>query len=269
MTLIDANPVTVLQVQEMLPEGTRINVFETIYWVFLVLGTLVGVVVIGYMVYNAWKYRADGTRDGTDEDRPQLGELPEGGGKGRKLFLSFTLSAIIVISLVVWTYAWLLYVEQGASAENDVVRDGNETDPVVIDVTGEQFSWIYEYPDGHTTRTLTVPKDRQVLLRVTSSDTIHTFGIPAFRVKTDAIKGEVADTWFVADETGNYTAKCYELCGSGHSYMTSRVHVVTQAEYEQWAATRGESESEESENETMTNETANATAAVAPVEVAS
>jgi len=110
-----------------------------------------------------------------------------------------------------------------------------------------------------------LPKDRQIKLRVTSADTIHNFGIPEFRVKTDAIKGEIATTWFVAEETGIYRAKCYELCGSGHSYMTSEVEVVSQQRYQAWAQRRGESEStNESEEANMT--AANETQALPPLE---
>src|SRR6056297_3021582 len=122
MTLAGTRPVVPLQLDQLLPRGTRVDVFAQIYWVFLALGTLVGVVVIGYMLYNAWKYRDDGPRNESTVDRPQLGEIPEGGGKGRKLFISFSLSAIIVVSLIVWTYAMLLYVEQGTSAPT--VEDG-------------------------------------------------------------------------------------------------------------------------------------------------
>ncbi|PSP83957.1 cytochrome c oxidase subunit II, partial [Halobacteriales archaeon QH_8_68_33] len=81
------------------------EVFQRIFLVFLGLGTLVGTVVISYTLYNAYKYRYREDADpAPDADRPELGEVPEGGGKGKKLFLSFGLSAIIVLSLVAWTY---------------------------------------------------------------------------------------------------------------------------------------------------------------------
>ncbi|MFB6138002.1 MAG: cytochrome c oxidase subunit II [Halobacteriaceae archaeon] len=206
------------------------DVFAQIFNVFLVLGTLVGVVVIGYMVYNAYKYRADrGAGEGKVDQRPQLGELPQGGGGGRKLFLSFTLSAIIVLSLIAWTYGTLLYVE------GKTTMDGQEAD-LVVEVTGMQFSWEYTYPDGRTTDTLHVPEDAVVKLKVTSADVFHNFGVPALRVKADAIPGETTETWFVAEEEGTYAAHCYEICGVAHSYMDSKVVVHSQAEYEEWAS---------------------------------
>jgi len=229
-----ALPVGPLQLGGILPEGTRVDVFSQVYWVFLVLGTLVGIVVIAYMLYNAYKYRDDGTRDAkADEDRPELGELPEGGGKGRKLFLSFGLSAIIVVSLVAWTYFMLLYVEDGGGGAQAEVQ-GQEA--LEVDVVGFRFGWRYVYPNGHETTTLRVPEDRRVRLNVTSEDVFHNFGIPAFRVKSDAIPGQTTESWFVAEETGTYEAKCYELCGAGHSAMVTDVEVMNQSAYEEWYA---------------------------------
>ena len=207
----------------LIPRGTRVFVFNRIFNVFLILGTLVGIVVIAYMLYNAYKYRDTG---GTaDVDRPTLGELPAGGGKGKKLFTSFALSAVIVISLVAWTYGTLLYVEEGPSA----------AESIEVDVEGYQFGWRFTYANGHTTDgVLRVPVDRGVRLRITSTDVFHNFGIPELKVKSDAIPGQESETWFIADETGNYTANCYELCGAGHSYMTATVVVMDDDEYRAW-----------------------------------
>jgi len=218
----------------LVPRGTRVDVFQQIYDVFLLLGTVVGIVVIGYMCWNAYKYRGDGaseegtnTVDEDDGDRPQLGELPSGGGKGRKLFLSFGLSAVIVISLIIWTYGTLLFVEQPASAM--------EEEELEVDVTGYQFFWEFEYPNGHTTSNeLRVPQGTRIRLNVTSADVFHNFGAPGLRVKTDAIPGQSSETWFIGDELGRYAANCYELCGPGHSQMQATIIVMEPDEYEQW-----------------------------------
>jgi cytochrome c oxidase subunit 2 len=231
-----------MQFDWLFPGGTRVDVFQNIYWVFLLVGTLVGVVVIGYMLYNAYRYRDDGSPDDDGVDRPSLGELPAGGGKGRKLFLSFALSAIIVISLIVWTYAMLLYVEAGDGSNAQAQATGNAddasaqagSDALMVHVEGYRFGWEYTYPNGYNSTTLRIPADRRIQLNVTSRDVIHNFGIPAFRAKTDAIPGQYTYTWFVANETGTYQAQCYELCGAGHSYMVSDVQVMSQGEYQQW-----------------------------------
>lgn len=209
----------------LVPRGTRVEVFQRIYWVFLVLGTIVGIVVIVYMLWKAYKYRASAVADDGDIDRPQVGELPTGGGGGGKLFLSFGLSTIIVVSLIVWTYGTLLYIES-----DDPLGD----DELEVEVVGFQFGWEFVYPNGHTSNTLRVPTDREIRLIVTSDDVFHNFGIPELRVKSDAMPGQTTNTWFVAEETGQYTAKCYELCGSGHSYMTADVIVMEEDAYQEW-----------------------------------
>src|SRR6056297_401042 len=148
-------------------QQTRVDVFESIFTVFLGLGTLVGIIVVAYTLYNAYKYRDSDTAD-DDKDRPSLGELPTGGKGGKKLFLSFGISAVIVISLVIWTYGMLLYVEDpgGDSAQESIE----------VEVTGEGFAWFYEYDNGiEATSTLRVPAEERVWLQVTSGDVWHAF----------------------------------------------------------------------------------------------
>jgi cytochrome c oxidase subunit 2 len=214
------------------PDGNRAELFGRIFEVFLILGTVVGVVVIGYMLYNAYKYRDDGTapvEETEDVERPTLGELPEGGGHGRKLLLSFSISAIIVLSLILWTYWALLYVEAGAAQPAEPEMEDGTT----VDVTGYQFGWRFEYPNGNTSEgTMYVPEGERVRIVVTSADVMHNFGIPAFKTKTDAIPGQTTSTWFGPVDDGRYTIKCYELCGAGHSYMTGTVEVIDADEYE-------------------------------------
>lgn len=226
---------------------TPADVFETVYLVFLILGTLVGIVVVGYTLSKAWRYRDDGERD-DDEDaasgkkvvRPTLGEVPTGSGGGRKLFVSFGISAVIVLSLIVWTYSALLFVDDTP----DQIRE----DAIEIDVVGEQFAWTYTYPNGHTTTTLRIPKGQPIRLNVTSSDVWHAFGIKEFRVKTDAIPGQTTTAWFTAEQTGNFTAVCYELCGAGHSAMRGDVIVMEPDEYQDWYESTDEESSQSIED---------------------
>jgi cytochrome c oxidase subunit 2 len=246
-TILTRNPLAVpLQSDGIIPRGTRDQVFAEIYWVFTILGTLVGAVVIGYMLYNAYKYRDDGG-DSEMKDRPQVGEIPSGSGKGRKLFLSFAISAVIVISLIVGTYGSLLYVENAAAGDNGATVDGE--DAMEVMVVGYRFNWTFAYPGGDESvqtadgtienvtlsDNLHVPTDRKVQLNVTSRDVHHNIGVPELRAKTDAIPGQNTYTWLEATEAGNrYAAKCYELCGSQHSYMVSYVLTETPEEFRTW-----------------------------------
>jgi cytochrome c oxidase subunit 2 len=218
-----------LLLASVVPRGTRSYVFQRIYIVFLLLGTVVGIVVLAYMLHKAYRYRASARDDDDGTDRPAVGELPTGGGGGRKLFVSFALSAVIVVSLITWTYFTLLYVENP-----EPTTDG---EAVEVRVVGHQFYWEFVYPNGHsTTDTLRVPVDRRVELTVTSADVFHNFGSPDLRVKADAIPGQETTTWFRADDTGAYPVHCYELCGPAHSYMDATVQVLPPNDYRDWYA---------------------------------
>ena len=216
----------------IIPTGSRVDVFNEIYLAFLVLGTAVGVVVIGYMLYNGWAYREGSPKaEKADVERPELGEIPTGGGGGRKLALSFGLSTVIVVSLIIWTYGTLLYVENSQAAEP-------ESD-LHVDVVGKQFAWEFHYENGYVADSadgepFRVPADRRIWLSVTSEDVFHNFGIPALRVKTDAMPGQRTDTWFLAEQPDTHEVVCYELCGAGHSYMTAEVVVMPPDEFDAW-----------------------------------
>jgi len=208
---------------------TPASVFNEIFRVFLGLGTLVGVVVVAYTLYNAYAYRDRGEDPKPEMERPQMGELPTGGGGGKKLFLSFGISAVIVLSLIVWTYSTLLYIESGPDSE--VVQEN----AIEVDVEGVQFGWTFTYPNGQTnSSTLRVPRNEMIMLNVTSGDVFHNIGSPELRFKTDAIPGQHTRTWFVGRQTGSYEANCYELCGSGHSYMNATIEVVPRDEFYAW-----------------------------------
>jgi cytochrome c oxidase subunit 2 len=208
------------------------EVFSEIFLVFLAIGTTVGIVVVVYTLYHGYKYRETG--EGSDEEfeAPVLGELPTGQtGKSKKLFMSFGLSAIIVISVVVYSYTLLLYVESGPSSE--VETEGN----MDIKVTGIQFGWQFEYPNGQTAfNTMRVPagEDQVIRLHVTSGDVWHNFGVTELRIKADAIPGETNEVWFVADDPGTYTIECFELCGAGHSQMIGEIIVMQPSEFNDW-----------------------------------
>jgi cytochrome c oxidase subunit 2 len=217
------------------PEDWRAQaeVFNELFYVFLTIGTLVGVVVVGYTLYHAYRARGGAAPDEESFQTPVVGELPSGqtGPKSKKLFVSFGISAVIVISLVSYSYFLLLEVEQGPT--EDV--DAETAEQMQVEVVGIQFGWRFHYPNGlETFNELRVPQGEVIRLTVTSADVWHNFGIPELRVKADAIPGQEAKTWFIASEPGTYTAKCYELCGRGHSDMTAEIIVMENEEFTQW-----------------------------------
>ena len=104
-----------------------------------------------------------------------------------------------------------------------------------IYVTGKKWMWKFSYPDGpRSIDTLRVPEGRPVRLLLTSRDVIHSFFVPAMRVKQDAIPGRYTETWFQATKPGVYPINCAEYCGLNHSTMIGRVVVLKAAEYESW-----------------------------------
>jgi cytochrome c oxidase subunit 2 len=110
-----------------------------------------------------------------------------------------------------------------------------------ITVTGRQFYWQYEYPNGVIAiDTMRAPAGVPVRLEVTAPDTdvIHSWWIPALGGKIDAIPGTVNETWFEAANPGTYTGQCAELCGLEHANMLASVEVMPEAEFAAWLEQR-------------------------------
>jgi cytochrome c oxidase subunit 2 len=130
---------------------------------------------------------------------------------------------------------------------------------LTIKATGHQWYWSYEYPDHDglafdsimleedqleadqprllaVDNEVVVPVGSTVHVLVTSSDVIHSWAVPAFGVKTDAVPGRVIKTWFRAKEEGTYYGQCSELCGQRHAFMPITVRVVSGEEFDEWLA---------------------------------
>ena len=145
--------------------------------------------------------------------------------------------------------------------QQDVVPEADLT----IKATGYQWYWGYEYADlgigefyanlvpdeeidpeaGQlrllsTDYPLVVPVDATVRLNVTAADVIHSWAMPSFGVKMDAIPGRLNETWFRAEQVGVYYGQCSELCGLRHAFMPIEIHVVPQDVFDEWAATAAE-----------------------------
>ena len=129
---------------------------------------------------------------------------------------------------------------------------------LTIKATGKQWYWSYAYPDNgkfeydsllacDETRTkcqpprllsvdneLVVPVNKVIRVETTGSDVIHSFAVPAFGIKIDAIPGRLNETWFQATKTGMYYGQCSELCGKDHAFMPIAVRVVTDQEFSTW-----------------------------------
>ncbi|HVK88671.1 MAG TPA: cytochrome c oxidase subunit II [Kofleriaceae bacterium] len=112
-------------------------------------------------------------------------------------------------------------------------------DAMDVYVVGKQWMWTFAYPDGNaSTGDLYVPAGRPVRLLMTSRDVIHSFYVPAFRVKQDVLPARTTTVWFEAEQPGTYDILCAEYCGTEHSYMRGRVVVLDDAAWARWAETR-------------------------------
>ena len=129
---------------------------------------------------------------------------------------------------------------------------------VTVKATGKQWFWSYAYPDDKfefdslmvqekdlkagqprlltVDNELVVPVNKIVKVLTTGADVIHSFAVPSFGIKIDAIPGRVNETWFKAEREGTYYGQCSELCGRDHAFMPITVHVVSEQAYMAWLA---------------------------------
>jgi cytochrome c oxidase subunit 2 len=108
-------------------------------------------------------------------------------------------------------------------------------DCLEINVVAKQWMWKLQHPDGRQEiNTLHVPLGRPVKLRMISEDVIHSFYVPAFRVKQDVLPGRYTTIWFQPTRVGSFRLFCAEYCGTSHSQMTGWVIVQEPAEYSRW-----------------------------------
>ncbi|WP_454886253.1 cytochrome c oxidase subunit II [Sphingomonas oryzagri] len=134
---------------------------------------------------------------------------------------------------------------------------------LTVKVIGHQWYWSYQYPDNGDFEVVSniltdaqddakgeprqlgvdarmvVPVDSVIKIITTSDDVIHSFAVPAFWTKMDAVPGRLNETWFKVNRTGLYYGQCSELCGARHGYMPIAVDVVTKAQFAQWVAANG------------------------------
>ena len=108
-------------------------------------------------------------------------------------------------------------------------------DAIEIEVVAQMFSWIFIYDnDKETEDELVVPLGAAIKLNITSEDVLHSFYVPSFRIKVDAVRGMETYAWFYADEVGEYDIQCTEYCGVDHSAMIGTLRIVPVVEYEEW-----------------------------------
>ncbi len=131
----------------------------------------------------------------------------------------------------------------GAIVFHELTSPVHGAQELEVRVTALQWGWEYEYPAlGIRTRELWLPAGQPVVARLYSRDVIHSFWVPEFRVKMDAVPGMETVLRFTPVQVGEYRLLCAELCGIAHAYMVGRVAVVEPAQFEAWAKQQATSE---------------------------
>ena len=227
------------------PPVTKIAEAQSgLHWMMLIICTIIFIAVFSVMFYSIWKHRKS------------QGAKPA----------AFHESVAVEVA---WTVVpFLIVIGMALPATKVVVaqKDTSNAD-LTIKATGYQWKWGYDYLNGEgagigflstldssqralssagkpagddyllkVDNPLVVPVGKKVRIITTANDVIHAWMVPAFGVKQDAIPGFVRDTWFRAEQTGDFYGQCAELCGKEHAYMPIHVKVLPQQEYSAWVA---------------------------------
>ncbi|MEG0920093.1 MAG: cytochrome c oxidase subunit II [Comamonas sp.] len=217
---------------------------HTLHWMMLWICTIIFVGVFAVMFYSIWKHRKSQGAKAADFHESVAVEV------------TWTVLPFVIVVLMALPATKVLVAQ----------KDTTNAD-LTIKATGYQWKWGYDYltgegeglsyvsmldssqramsnsgdvskaPNDYLLRVdnpLVVPVDKKVRIITTAGDVIHSFMVPAFGIKQDAIPGFVRDTWFRAEKTGDFYGQCAELCGKEHAYMPIHVKVLSAEDYSKW-----------------------------------
>jgi cytochrome c oxidase subunit 2 len=193
---------------------------DTLYDVLLICSVPIFVLVMTIAIYSVVRFRA----------KPgDMGDGPPIHGNTRLEVIWVTIPFIMVTALAI--YGWIVL--------DDI--EAKQQDELVVNVTGQQFTWTFEYPDQNVnSNELVLPLDRPVDFRIKTRDVIHSFWVPEFRLKSDAVPGLTTKIRLTPDRVGSYEVVCAELCGLGHSTMRQFVRVLPADRFDRWAQRQAE-----------------------------
>jgi cytochrome c oxidase subunit 2 len=196
---------------------TKSGEIDTLWDVLVIVSVPIFVLVMTVALYSVWRFRA----------RP--GDMSDGEpihGNARLEVFWVTVPTIIVASLA--AYAWIVLDDVEAKKPNEMQ----------VDVYGQQFAWHFTYPQpggkSVTSDQLVLAKGQPVHFRIHSQDVIHSFWVPEFRLKQDAVPGLTTQMRLTPNRIGEYRVVCTELCGLGHATMRAPVEVVSRPAFDAW-----------------------------------
>jgi cytochrome c oxidase subunit II len=187
---------------------------DTLYDVLLICSVPVFVLVMTIAIYSVVRFRA----------KPgDMGDGPPIHGNTRLEIIWVTIPFIMVTALAI--YGWITLDDLEAKQKNEMV----------VKVTGQQFTWSFEYPSEKVASPeLVLPVNRPIEFKIQTKDVIHSFWVPQFRLKSDAVPGLTTTIRLTPNKTGRYEVVCAELCGLGHSTMRQFVRVLPASEFDTW-----------------------------------
>ena len=195
---------------------------RTLYDVLLIVSVPIFVLVETVVLYSVWKFRM---KPGEEEkDGPPIH------GNTRLEVVWTAVPAILLISLATYAYS--------------VLRSNEKTHPgaMVVNVTERQFGFEFSYPQSTgkqiVSPVLYLPKGQPVVFKLRSLDVIHSFFVPEFSEKIDAVPGITTTLRVTPTRIGTYPAECTELCGAGHSLMRASVRVVSPTSFHGWMSSQ-------------------------------
>ena len=206
-------------------------------WLLLPIITVITVFVLALLVICIVRFNA------------RANPTPAHWSHNTPIEIAWTVIPVVILAVVA-IFSFRLLFEEHDMPKPDLT----------VKVTGRQWNWDYEYPDqkisAYTSTLMTeadakaggvpyqlaanapmyAPVNKVVRVQVTAEDVIHSFSVPAFGIKIDAIPGRLNETWFKSTKTGVFYGQCSQLCGINHSFMPIEVHIVPQAEFDAWVA---------------------------------
>jgi cytochrome c oxidase subunit 2 len=203
------------------PASGQAGWIDSTYWLVTIICVAVFAVVAGVSAYAVWKFRAP--PGDTDDGSPIHGHTG--------LEIVWTIIPTVLVTVIA-VYSGV------ALAQAEDLPEGHR----VVEVTSEQFAWTFTYPDidveGQplTSGELVLPLDEAVELVLTSKDVIHSFWVPEWRIKKDAVPGITTTAVVTPDRAGTYQLICTELCGFGHATMRAMVVVEPPSGFRKWVA---------------------------------
>ncbi|TPL48698.1 cytochrome c oxidase subunit II [Mesorhizobium sp. B2-4-4] len=194
---------------------------DALFYVLLAFTVALGVFLTSLVVFYAVKYRAGSKVERTGER-----------ARSTPLEVTWTVASLL-IAFTIFGWGAVLFLR----------REHPPLDALEIAGLGKQWMWEFRHPGGQREiNELHVPVGKAVIVSLASQDVIHSFFVPAFRVKQDAVPGRTTHVWFIASEPGRYHLFCAQYCGTQHSEMGGWVTVMPPQEYAAWLGNQGQGE---------------------------